>query len=218
MPSVKANKMRIIGLDFSINKPAACIRENEKCEFLSWPFGLTYEKEILREAGVYLFEREDEKYKGKDSSEKMRWEVSNSRYLSKEISSKILYGSRNYKNSHIVFEGISYASTGNMAIQLGGYKYVLMNSLFDEGIPFENMTTYAPITLKKTAGASKKGMGKKEMIDSFLKRNDNYLSNVINRDPKLFQKKTGKWIDHLDDLVDAYWAVETYLEKSLNSS
>ena len=205
--------MKIIGLDFSINKPAACIYDGEKYEFMSWPFGLTYEIEIFKEADVLILDREDEKYKGKDSSKKMQWEVSNSRYLANEIVSAVLNG-KDCRETQIVFEGISYASSGNMAIQLGGYKYVLMNNFYDEEVPFENMTTYAPITLKKTAGASKKGMGKKEMIDSFLNENDNYLSKAINRNPKRFQKKTGKWIEHLDDLVDAYWAVRTYLEKN----
>lgn len=204
----------IIGLDFSINKPAACIYNGNKYDFMSWPFGLSERiKNIYKEAGVTIFDRDDIKYKGKDSSEKMRWEVNNAIYISEKIVLGVL-GGNNYKESKIVFEGISYASTGNMAIQLGGYKYVLMKAFWDEEIPFENMTTYAPITLKKTAGASKKGMGKKEMIDSFLKENDNFLSKEINKDPSVFQKKTGNWIDHLDDLVDSYWAVRTYIEKN----
>jgi hypothetical protein len=204
--------MKIIGLDFSINKPAACIYKDGKYDFMSWPFGLTYEVEIYKDAGVMIFDRTDVKYKGKDSSEKMRWEVGNSRYLAEEIVGCTLTGP-DFIDYQIVFEGISYASTGNMAIQLGGYKYVLMNKFHDEEVPFENMTTYAPITLKKTAGASKKGMGKKEMIDSFLKENDNFLSQAINKKPEKFQKKTGTWIEHLDDLVDSYWAIRTYLEK-----
>ena len=61
--------MKIVGLDFSINKPAACLYNEGTFDFISWPFGLTYEKEIFREAGVSLFDREDEKYKGTDSSE-----------------------------------------------------------------------------------------------------------------------------------------------------
>lgn len=206
--------MKIIGLDFSINKPAACIYKDGKYDFMSWPFGLSEKlKNIFKEAGVMIFDREDEKYKGKDSSEKMRWEVDNAIYLSNEIVLGVMPGS-DYKDYHVVFEGISYASTGNMAIQLGGYKYILMKAFWDEDIPFEHMTTYAPITLKKTAGASKKGMGKKEMIDAFVDRKDNFLSKAISKNPEAFQKKTGNWIDHLDDLVDAYWAVQTYLEKN----
>jgi hypothetical protein len=115
----------------------------------------------------------------------------------------------------VVFEGISYASSGNMAIQLGGYKYILMEAFFNEGILFENMTTYAPITIKKTAGCSEKGKGKKEMIDAFIGTGiSTPLRNAIETNRLLFQKKTGTWIDHLDDLVDAFWAVETYRVKN----
>jgi hypothetical protein len=207
--------MKIIGFDFSINKPAACIYENGRYEFYSWPFGLSEKiKELYRNSGVHLFDRTDEKYKGSDSSEKMRQEVSNSIYLSDFIISSFPDGNY-FSKSPIVFEGLSFGSSGNVVLQLGGYKYILMKSLYDEGVPFSNMTTYAPITLKKTAGASKKGMGKKEMIESFISSGvNNSLRNAIEKDPSLFQKKTGTWIDHLDDLVDSFWAIETYREKN----
>jgi len=205
--------MTIIGLDFSINKPAACVYTDGKYEFFSWPFGLS-EKilDIYRESGINIIDREDEKYKGTDSSEKMRREVENAMYLSDLILLSMPDGYA--KEWKVVFEGISYASSGNMAIQLGGYKYVLMEAFWNECVPWENMTTYAPITIKKTAGCSKKGMGKKEMIDSFLKNSaTNPLKTAMLENPDRFKKKTGTWIDHLDDLVDAYWAVETYREK-----
>jgi hypothetical protein len=202
----------IIGLDFSINKPAACIYDGKSYQFISWPFGLSKRLiDIYKGSGVKIIDRDDEKYKGKDSSEKMRWEVNNSIYLSNLIISSLPENLSDYK---IVFEGISYASSGNMAIQLGGYKYILMKSFFDENVPFSNMTTYAPITIKKTAGASKKGMGKKEMIDSFINSGINSdLKHSIENDPEMFKKKTGNWIDHLDDLVDSFWAVQTILSK-----
>lgn len=206
--------MKIIGFDFSINKPAACIYENNSYQFISWPFGLSEKiKNIYKESGVSIIERTDEKYKEKDSSKKMRWEVSNARYLSDLIISGLPDG--NVKDWKIVFEGLSFASSGNMAIQLGGYKYILMNNLFDIGIPFENMTTYAPITIKKTAGCSKKGMTKKDMIDAFVASScDHPLKYAIQNNKELFMKKGGKnYIDHLDDLVDSYWAIQTYLEK-----
>jgi len=204
--------MRIIGFDFSINKPAACVYENGQYDFYSWPFGLSERiKEIYRNAGVYLFDRTDEKYKGSDSSEKMRRDVSNAAYLSDLIIFNLPAGE--LSKDQIVFEGLSFASSGNVVLQLGGYKYILMKSLYDECVPWENMTTYAPITLKKTAGASKKGMGKKEMIDSFLEKSSCPFAEFIKRDVSLFQKKTGSWIDHLDDLVDSFWAIETFREK-----
>jgi hypothetical protein len=206
--------MNVIGFDFSINKPAACLYIDGKYTFYSWPFELSDRiKKIYRDAGVKLIDRDDKKYKGTDSSEKMRWEVRNAIYISELILSTLPECS-NIVNTPIVFEGISYASSGNMAIQLGGYKYVLMATLYNESIPFENMTTYAPITIKKTAGCSKKGTKKSDMINAFVNYGKTDLGLRISRNPMNFKKKTGTWIDHLDDLVDAFWAVETYLEKN----
>lgn len=203
----------ILGFDFSINKPAACLYHNGIYTFYSWPFELSEKiKKIYRDAGVNLIDRVDKKYKGKDSSEKMRWEVSNSMYLSDLIICSLPDG--DIKNWKIVFEGLSFNSSGNMGIQLGGYKYMLMRDLFDNCVPFKNMTTYAPITIKKTAGCSEKGKKKKDMIDAFVRTSNCSLAKQISINPTLFQKKTGTWIDHLDDLVDSYWAIETYLAKN----
>lgn len=206
--------MNIVGFDFSINKPAACLYIDGTYTFWSWPFGISERiKEIYREASVNLIDRTDEKYKGKDSSEKMRWEVQNSIYLSTEIS-QIFFDS-GVKNTYIVFEGLSYGSSGNMGIQLGGYKYTLMKTIFDWGIPFDRMYTYAPITIKKTARCSKKGSTKADMINAFIKQNvDIPLRNKLEVNPEIFQKRTGTWIEHLDDLIDSFWAVETFREKN----
>lgn len=206
--------MKIIGVDFSINKPAVCVYDHSGYTFYSAPFGLTERVlDIYREAGVAILERTDEKYKGKDSSEKMRWEVNNSIYLADLLTRGLPTGKM--EDWKVSYEGFSFASSGNVALQLGGYKYVLMEMWFNEGIAFENMYTYAPITIKKTAGCSKKGMKKKDMIDSFIKNAEgNHLVNALRKDPTQFHKKTGTWIDHLDDFVDAYWAVETYKEKN----
>ena len=203
----------ILGLDFSINKPAACFYKDGKYIFYSWPFGLSEKiKNIYREAGVNLIERTDEKYKGKDSSEKMRWEVSNSIYLSNLIITSL--PNEDIKNWKIVFEGLSFNSTGNVVIQLGGYRYMLMRDLLENGAPLKNMTTYAPITIKKTAGCSEKGKKKKDMINAFIQTSSCDLAKTIRSNPSLFQKKTGTWIDHMDDLIDSYWTVETYLAKN----
>ena len=204
----------IIGFDFSINKPAACLFNNGKYVFYSWPFDLSEKlKQVYRDAGVNLIDREDIKYRGKDSSEKMRWEVNNSLYLASLIISGLPDGDA--KNWQIVFEGLSYNSSGNMAIQLGGYKYMLMRDLYDECIPFDHMTTFAPATIKKTAGCSKKGMKKADMIKAFIKSGiDIPLRNKLESNPEIFQKKTGTWIEHLDDLVDSYFTVKTFQEKN----
>jgi hypothetical protein len=206
--------MIIIGFDFSINKPASCVYlgKNEY-KFYSWPFGLS-EKiiDVYRKSEISIGDRKDEKYKGKDSSIKMRWEVQNAQYLSQLIFNDLK--SYLFPDTKIVFEGLSYGSGGNMGIQLGGYKYMLMNILSNI-VPLSNMDTYAPITIKKTAGCSKKGQTKADMIRAFIETNSNItIRNLLRSNPELFQKKTGTWIDHLDDLVDSFWAIETYRSKN----
>jgi len=208
--------INIVGFDFSINKPAACILKNDELLFFSWPFELRPNlKEIFRNASVRLIERTDQKYAEKNSSEKMRWEVRNAIYLSDLIVSSI-HSYVDLSDSYVVFEGLSYASKGNTAIQLGGYKYLLMKALNDAGVPFEKMTTYAPISIKKTAGCSERGKTKAHMIEAFLKESaDIELKSSILENPKLFKKKTGTWIDHLDDLVDSYWVIQSFLENGV---
>jgi hypothetical protein len=203
----------IIGFDFSINKPAACLFNHGKYSLMSWPFEHQKERKILESAGVEVWTRVDKKYKDKDSSKKMQWEVENSMYLADLIVESLPDDLS--KDWYIAFEGLSYNSSGNMAIQLGGYKYMLMRNLFDETIPFSHMETYAPITIKKTAGCSQKGKKKEDMIRAFIESGvDLQLRHELKATPEKFQKRTGTWIEHLDDLVDAFWAVETFREKN----
>ena len=207
--------MNIIGFDFSINKPAACVYINRNYIFYSWPFDLSDKlKTVYRNAGVNLQNRFDIKYKGTDSTLKMRWEVKNAQYLSKLIISDLLPFINN--ETIIAFEGLSYGSSGNMGIQLGGYKYILMNAL-SQLISIDNMWTYAPITIKKTAGCSKKGQTKSDLIDSFITNyyGDSSLRQALKNNTSEFKKKTGTWIEHLDDLIDSFFVVETYKSKEL---
>ena len=93
-----------------------------------------------------------------------------------------------------------------------------MDALSDY-VPLENMYTYSPITVKKTAGCSKRGTPKSEVIEAFISgSHDNSLKRAIRADRESFMKKGGKnFIDHLDDLIDSYWVLETLRDKeSLN--
>ena len=193
-------------MDFSINKPAACIRVNNKYKFISWPYGLS--SVLLKTYGsspITIVERTDDKDKGDNVSEKLRYEVENSKYLANLILSTI----RPYLSDKTVlaFEGLSYGSSGNVTLQLGGYKYILMDVL-SQYVPLDNMYTYAPITIKKTAGCSKKGSKKADMINAFLKENTDF-SHHISNNQQSFTTKGGNWVAHLDDLVDSYWVLRT---------
>ena len=201
--------MNLIGFDFSINKPAACIFNGKDYIFMSWPYNQS-DKNIksFKDAGVQIIERTDNKDKGENITDKIRYEVENSQYLSYLILESV----HPYLDEDTIlgFEGLSYGSSGANGIQLGAYKYMLMDRL-NRYIPLNQMYTYSPITIKSIAGCAKKGMGKSEMIEAFIK-NSSYseLKNSLINNRQQFRKKGDRsWIDHLDDLIDAYWSIET---------
>jgi len=205
--------MTIIGFDFSINKPAACILHNNMYHFMSWPYGLPEKiKTVYKESGVSIIERTDDKDKGNDISDKMRYEVENSRYLANLIRDSLKSFLKG--DIYLAFEGLSYGSEGSSGIQLGGYKYMLMDSL-SKYIPLDNMYTYSPITIKSVAGCAKRGMGKLEMINKFIAEGPHCIFNhELQESPDKFKTpKSKNWIVHLDDLVDAYWVIQTIKKK-----
>jgi hypothetical protein len=200
----------LIGADFSINKPAVCILKNNQYHFISWPYGLSKPQiEAYKKSPITIIDRTDDKDKGDNISDKLRYEVSNAKYLANLIMNSI--SSFVNKDTFMAFEGLSYGSTGDVVLQLGGYKYILMDVL-SSIIPLENMYTYAPITIKKTAGCSKKGTKKADMIEAF-KLMPTEFSKYIRSNEEIFKTKNGNWIAHLDDIVDSYWALETLREK-----
>lgn len=210
--------MNIIGFDFSINKPAACVLEHNKWEtyhFFGWPHNLRKNiEDIYIDSGITIINRDEDKDKGPDVSSKMRYEVQNAQKLSEMITDTLLpYLNR---TTLIGFEGLSFGSKGDVVLQLGGYKYMIMAEL-SKHVPLENMYTYSPITVKKTAGCSKRGMNKNDVIESFISTSkDNSLKQAMRKDKEKFMKKGGKsFIDHCDDLVDAYWVLETLRDKEL---
>jgi len=207
----------LIGFDFSINKPAACIHANNQYKFISWPYGLSGPQiKAYAESPITIIDRLDTKDKGDNVSDKLRYEVKNSKYLAELILHTIFPFIEHEENDkvYLAFEGLSYGSTGDVVLQLGGYKYILMDTL-SQFVPLKNMFTYAPTTIKKTAGCSKKGMGKPEMIEAFKKVNTPF-SKHLRENEDTFKTKFGNWIAHLDDIVDSYWVVETLRDKEFS--
>jgi len=201
----------IIGFDYSMSKPAACVYHNDEYEFYSWPKDLNDKiKAILESGGVNIIPRKNIEIK-----DIVKYDIINS-----DILSDLIINSLDpfiNKNTSIIFEGSSFASKGNVILSLTAWRYILIHKL-SKLISLDNMITYAPITIKKTANCAKRGMGKKEMIDAFVATGiDIPLRNAIEKNPAKFQKKTGNWIDHLDDFVDAYFAVETFQNKLVDA-
>ena len=201
--------MNLLGFDFSVVKPAALLTDINFSYFVFkiWPRDLSEKvKNIYRDAGIFVIDRDDEKNSNKDSSGKIRFEVENSIYLAEKIRSSFTLDA----DTLLAFEGFSFNSGGNAGLQLSGYKYILMDR-WSSIIPMEQMYTYAPQTIKKTAGCSQRGKTKDDMIQAFIDTgHDIPLRNKLEKEPDTFKKKGGKnWIDHLDDIVDAFWVCET---------
>ena len=203
----------IIGCDFSLKKPAACVLSNNVYSFYSWPNNIDKKViEKIKNSGVTIIEREEEKPKKLSATELVHYDIIHSNNLAdliiKELSSFI------NKNTIFAFEGSSFASQGNVALQLTSWRYILIYKL-SLIIPLKNIYTYSPQTLKATAECSKKGMGKKEMIEAFIQKGPNtkFREALINKE--LFNGGGKNYIDMTDDLVDSFWSIETYIKKEL---
>lgn len=209
----------IFAFDFSMNKPAmACLIENE-LSFYIWPLSIDkVAQEKLDSCDINIVNRKLNPIKDKslNESELIIEHVTRSTNLAKLIVGAILKIIRpyNYNIDDIIIanEGFAFAAKGDAALDLSGYKYILMKELIDNG--FSNFKTYSPITIKSTAGCAKKGMKKDDMITA-LGNEDNDLHLFIHtiRDHNDILKKKTSYVMCVDDLADAYWCLKTVVKK-----
>lgn len=209
----------IFAFDFSMNKPAmACLIENE-LSFYIWPLSIDkVAQEKLDSCDINIINRKLNPIKDKslNESELIIEHVARSTNLAKLIVGTILKIIRpyNYNIDDIIIanEGFAFAAKGDAALDLSGYKYILMKELIDNG--FSNFKTYSPITIKSTAGCAKKGMKKDDMITA-LGNEDNDLHLFIHtiRDHNDILKKKTSYVMCVDDLADAYWCLKTVVKK-----
>ena len=193
----------IVGFDFSIVKPAACVLSDNKYFFYLWPKDLKdKDVNILTNVNININLRQNI-----EIIDKVRYDITNANILSNLIIDSLT--SFINKDTMIALEGASFASKGNMVISLMTWKYLLIYKL-SLLIPLENVFTYAPPTIKSIAGcATKDKKGKNSMIEAFKKENINHLfcDTLINFPEKL--KKKTNYIAGIDDCVDAYFVLKT---------
>lgn len=209
----------IFAFDFSCNKPALCSCIDGKIHYAVFPSDIDkISQDKLESVDVKVYNRNLDpisKNKYLSDSELMVEHITRARNLADIIIRYILDMLKNtsYKPEvcSIINEGLSFSSKGNATLDLSGYKYILMDRMMQAG--FTNFYTYAPNTIKKTANCSKKGMGKDNMINAAGNAaNIHKFNYTIKNDPMALKKKTA-WIHCIDDLADAFWCMNTYIEK-----
>ena len=204
----------IFAFDFSCNKPAMTSYINGVINFYVWPSEIddkSYDR--LTSCDVIIHNRNLEKIKEKslDQHELILEHTHRAIDLSNIILDLIDYlvHKNNIDKDDVIIanEGFAFSAKGDAALQLAGYKYILMERLIDRG--YKNLKTYSPITIKKTAGCSKKGLGKDAMIEAMSRQDDDHhLINILKNDPDYLKKKSN-YVLCMDDIADSYWNLKT---------
>ena len=204
----------IFAFDFSCNKPAMTSYINGVINFYVWPSEIddkSYDR--LTSCDVIIHNRNLEKIKEKslDQHELILEHTHRAIDLSNIILDLIDYlvHENNIDKDDVIIanEGFAFSAKGDAALQLAGYKYILMERLIDHG--YKNLKTYSPITIKKTAGCSKKGLGKDAMIEAMSRQDDDHhLINILKNDPDYLKKKSN-YVLCMDDIADSYWNLKT---------
>ena len=230
--------MTILSFDFSINKPAATVWRTSNNSFgnpvfLIWPISLTKKEDIIYSNlmydsgnGFFCTNRDLEaisKSSNLTSSEmavehtKRSVELAN--MIIKDLDSLI----GDEKELYFVSEGLAFSSKGNSVLDLATYKGVLMSKIY-ERYPTVKIYTYAPMTIKSVAGCAKKDKAgdKHAMIKAFLSESclgDNAFWKSLSNGELSYEVEKGKrkgeteYIHCIDDIVDSYFAMKTFIEK-----
>lgn len=214
----------IIGIDYSLKSPAVTILTNKKnLKHFAFPRIRTLKEDYiltLRNSDINITEIE-QITNVKCLQENERINSNDAETLAKTICKTI----ETYVDKYSIFaiEGISFASPGNTKIQYAGYHYILryiISTYFS--ISYDKIYVYAPMSVKQTAG--KGNFNKNQMIEAFMSANYDELKtsklwNDLNDITKIeyFQTKKAKhFMKPLDDLVDSYWVLRTFMKKDLN--
>ena len=216
-----------IGFDFSINKPAATIlAPDNNYYFFAWPCSLTKSADeaykSLNSNFIKVINRNVDIITDKDESIMTYKHTIRSYELAKQIITDIdMFISEHCidESEPIIYmasEGLSFASRGNVTLNLATYKGVflaLFCEMFSSLLKHEMIYTYSPISIKSVANcAGKEARNLKDpMIQAFLKEPENALSIVLKDD--ILKSKNNKYYACVDDIVDSYWVLQTMIKK-----
>jgi Holliday junction resolvasome RuvABC endonuclease subunit len=216
-----SNNNIYIGFDFSMNKPAATIYFNKHVYFYFWPLNMTKpQREAFSKSGIRVTDRNLPSIKTKetDSSQLTLIHTIRSTELANMIIKNIdeLIESFNLSDDYDLYvcsEGLSMASKGDATLNLATYKGVLLSKIYEHYPNLKRLFTYAPNTLKSTAGCAVKALSKDKinMIKSFMKENINSPFKTSLIDGTL--KAEISYYPGVDDICDSYWAFKTMIKK-----
>lgn len=218
--------MTNIGIDFSLNSPGICIRENTgNIKFISFfnnsgrsklkptlkSHKIHYELEGLNAIELYEYDRG---FKSKDFLLRERQKIVDAENIASIITEYIL---ENYIHDdiHIGLEGFSYGSKGNSFIDMVQYNSFLRNKLY-ENFGDDSIFIFQPSHVKKNAG---KGNANKNLMVEYFQK------DVLN-DIELRKTKFWNWIKEkdipknipkpIDDLCDSYFIMKSLILYKLN--
>ena len=204
-----------------MNKPAMSALINGKLTFHVWASDID-DKSLgrLKDCGINIINRNLPKMKDGEFNEHeliiehIKRSTNLANMILETIENLLKEESPDIKYEDVIIsnEGFAFSAKGDAALDLSGYKYILMYTLINAG--FKNFRTFSPITLKKTAGCSKKGLGKDAMIMALANEGKGVhpFIDIIRETPELLKKKTA-FVMCTDDIADSYWCLKTTLEK-----
>jgi Holliday junction resolvasome RuvABC endonuclease subunit len=195
-----------LALDYSINYSTICILKENSIKFHSIIRDKKFTKkeklilEKLIDTGIFTYEIID---KVENINELRILDAEN-------IAKKIIKIINENKIKEIAIEGFSFNSIGRSLSDVYGYQYIFRYLLLKNNIMFK---LFSPATIKKIAG--KGNFNKLQMVESFIKNENNYKNLNILKEIYI-NYKSNKLIKPLDDIVDSFWVLQTYLNFKLN--
>jgi hypothetical protein len=210
-----------IGIDFSLNSPATCIR-NSKGDYIfisffnfgdriwddikKMPKAFQVHQELIESETILGFPYYRD-VKADSFLIREREKLEDCKSIANLIVNALVsfFG---VSNTHVSLEGFSYGSTGNSFIDIVQYNSFLRSLLLD-AYGSSNMSIFQPSHVKKTAG--KGNANKHYMIKAFQ---DDVFNDKDLRNTKLWKYVQGKDFSAkipkpLDDLVDSYFILNS---------
>lgn len=212
--------MTYIGIDFSLNSPAVCVKRNDgSYRFISFfnfgdrdweskkiPKAFDVHRELADNDAI-LAVPYNRQVGSKDFLENQREKLIDGRNIADLIVTHLVafYGTASV---NVALEGFSYGSTGNSFIDIIQYN-TFLRSLMLNAYRADNIYIVQPSHVKKLAG---KGNANKHFMAKA------FQDNVLN-DPELEKTKLWNWVKDkdfsekipkpIDDMIDSYFIMKT---------